>query len=470
MVQKDIKAILENLEKEKKDHQSKTESGKIFDPYESSSISLCETEESAVIVGCLLKEESTSIEGVKKDLDELCSLLSTLGINVVSSYIQKLDRFSAKSLIGTGKIQEILKEVNDKKIGMIVFDKELSPTQTKYLEDNLKIRVLDRAGIILEIFAKHARTNRAKVQVELSQLEYLLPRMSGAWTHFQRQQGGVNLRGMGEKQIEIDRRRARDRISKLKKQLIQFDKEKSIQKKSRKDELKVALVGYTNSGKTTLMNALTKENLMAKDILFATLDTSVRVIDPKTRPKILLSDTVGFIKNLPHSLIESFKSTLDEVKDADLLLHVVDISSSNFKEQMQVTDDVLEEIGANEIPVIHVFNKVDLLVDDPFFPRIISKNYPKSVCVSALDPLMCNKVKETIYEFFTHDMISQKILVDLSDSKTMSMIYRLCMILGSSCLEDGKCEFEIRTTKKSYQKILPFVKVLGSKDSDTDNS
>ncbi len=454
MVQKDIKAILENLEEEKEKH-SKKEDNKVFDPSESPTLSLYEEVNSAIVVGCLLKGEDSS--EVEADLKELGSLLFTLGIKVCGSFIQKVEKFSSKSLIGTGKIQEILKEALDKKVGMIVFDKELSPVQTRYLEDNLKLRVLDRTGIILEIFAKHAGTNQAKTQVELSQLEYMLPRMSGAWTHFQRQQGGVNLRGMGEKQIEIDRRRARDRIAKLKKQLVQFDKEKSIQKKSRKDELKVALVGYTNSGKTTLMNALTNEHLMAKDILFATLDTSVRVIDPKTRPKILLSDTVGFIKNLPHSLIESFKSTLQEVRDADLLLHVVDISSSNFKEQMEITNKVLEEIGATEIPVIYVFNKIDLIEDDPFLPKIMAKSYPKSVCTSATDQSLAHRVRETIYEFFTNDMITQKIRVNLKEQKILSLIYRLCMILGSECSEDGSCIYEIRTTKKSYQKIKPFI-------------
>ncbi|MDQ3231551.1 MAG: GTPase HflX, partial [Pseudobdellovibrionaceae bacterium] len=318
--------------------------------------------EKAVIVGVLLPGDAP--EKLEEQLVELQSLLDTLGVQVTGRIVQKRQKLTPNCYIGVGKVQEIKDLAGSTHAKLVVFDHALSAPQVRNLEEMTECVVLDRTGIILEIFSRHARTNQAKAQVEIAKLEYLLPRLSGQWSHFQRQRGGGSLqRGMGEKQIEIDRRRARERIARLQKQLEQFRKEKATQRKSRSNELKVAIVGYTNSGKTTLMKGLTKSQVAPKDELFATLETNIKTIDPRTRPKILLSDTVGFIRNLPHGLVASFRTTLDEVNEADLLLHVVDVSYHHYEDHIHVTRSVLEEMGAGDIPQILVFNKVDQLKD-----------------------------------------------------------------------------------------------------------
>jgi GTP-binding protein HflX len=291
-------------------------------------------------------------------LDELSFLVETAGGIPVARFVQAIDTPNPRTFVGTGKLEEIKAYVEAAEIDLVVFDDELSPSQLRNLEKDLESKVLDRTNLILDIFAKRAQTAHAKVQVELAQYQYLLPRLTGMWTHLERQKGGIGLRGPGETEIETDRRIIRDKISLLKKRLIDIDKQMSTQRKNRGSMIRVALVGYTNVGKSTLMNLLSKSDIFAENKLFATLDTTVRKVVIENLP-FLLSDTVGFIRKLPHSLVESFKSTLDEVRESDILLHVVDISHPEFEDQIQTVTQTLAEIGAGDKSVIMVFNKVD---------------------------------------------------------------------------------------------------------------
>jgi GTP-binding protein HflX len=414
----------------------------------------------AVVVGILLAGEDSKI--LHDDLAELSALLKTLGSETVGQIIQKRVKLTPSCLIGTGKAQEIRELAKSRSASLVVFDRQLSPPQIRNLEEITGCLVMDRAGVILEIFAKHAKTNAAKVQVEIARLEHLMPRMVGQWTHLHRQKGGGVMGGEGEKQIELDRRKARDRIARLKEQLAQVDKERATQRKSRRNEIKVSLVGYTNSGKTTVMNAMTQGEFVAKDELFATLDASIRTIDPLTRPKVLLSDTVGFIRNLPHGLVESFKSTLDEVRDADLLLHVVDISHDNYKSQMQATEGVLAEIGAGQIPIIIVFNKLDR-VDDPFLPRILKQAYPGSITVSAYRPDDVIKLREHVYQFFSKNFERVKLAVPSRDLEGISLVYRTCMILDADYERQDLTVFDVRIPKAALPKLKPYIMQLEEK-------
>lgn len=292
-------------------------------------------------------------------LDELEFLAQTANIAVQRRFVQRLDRPHTGTFIGTGKIREIADFAEENGIDVIIFDDELTPTQQRNLERELQIKILDRTNLILDIFVQRAQTAYAKTQVQLAKLQYLLPRLSGMWTHLERQRGGTGTRGgAGEREIETDRRIVRDRIAKLKADLAQIDRQMAVQRKSRSSIVRVALVGYTNVGKSTLMNLLSKSDIFAENKLFATLDTTVRKVVVGNLP-FLLSDTVGFIRKLPHLLVESFKSTLDEVREADILLHVVDISHPLFEDQVHVVEQTLREIGAADKPTIMVFNKVD---------------------------------------------------------------------------------------------------------------
>jgi GTP-binding protein HflX len=409
---------------------------------------------SAIVVGIQLTNDG---QQVGEDLDELESLLETLGIRSEGRVIQKRQKLSASHLIGSGKAEEIRDLALGTASKLVVVDHQLSGPQVRNLEDVTGCQVLDRSGVILDIFARHAKTNQAKTQVEIAQLEYLLPRLSGAWTHFQRQTGGgVRARGMGEKQIEIDRRRARERIARLQKRLEAIQKERETQRKARKNEIKVAIVGYTNSGKTTVMKGLTRATTEGKDALFATLDANVRTIDPNTRPKILLSDTVGFIRNLPHSLVDSFKSTLEEVVDADLLLHVVDISHANYSTQMETTTQVLKEIGAGDIPAILVFNKIDM-VDDQFLTKILRKKYSGSIVVSAHDLDQMVLLRQHVFDYFETKFRQVDMMVQADDQNALSHIYRWCVIVDADYQTQGIVRFTIRASDSTIAKLNRFI-------------
>ncbi len=314
------------------------------------------TAERAVLVG--IATGVVSVEKESEYLDELAFLADTAGAVVEKRFIQKLDLPNGKYYIGSGKLEEVKTYVTAEKIDMVIFDDELGPAQLRNLEGELKCKILDRTTLILDIFAKHARTAHARTQVELAQYQYLLPRLTRMWTHLSKQRGGVGMRGPGEKEIETDRRVIHDKIALLKNKLAEIDKQKVTQRKNRIAMVRVALVGYTNVGKSTIMNLISKSDVLAENKLFATLDTTVRKVVIGNLP-FLLSDTVGFIRKLPHSLVESFKSTLDEVRESDILLHVVDISHPEFEEQLQVVQQTLSEIGAADKKIIVVFNKID---------------------------------------------------------------------------------------------------------------
>ena len=354
--------------------------------------------EKAVLVGVALQSRGVTNEQMREYLDELSFLAETAGAETVKIFTQNLEKPVHATFIGRGKLEEIHAYTEEHEVDMIIFDDELTPTQLRNIEDIFKgIKVLDRTNLILDIFASRARTAHAKTQVELAQYQYLLPRLTGMWTHLERQKGGIGLRGPGETEIETDRRIIRDKITRLKEELARIDRQKSIQRKNRGKLVRVALVGYTNVGKATLMNLLSKSDVFAENKLFATLDTTVRKIAIKNVP-LLLADTVGFIRKLPHHLIESFKSTLDEVREADVILHVVDISHPQFEEQMQVVNETLAELCKETKPTIVVFNKIDAFryvqKDEDDLTPVLRENY-------SLDDLkqmwMSKQGGETVY-------------------------------------------------------------------------
>ena len=372
-----------------------------------------EQTERAVLVGLVTPEQSEA--QVKEYLDELAFLAETAGIEPVRRFTQKADKPHAVTFVGSGKLQQIGEYVAENEIGIVVFDDELSAKQLRNIEKELKVRILDRTNLILDIFAKRAQTAHAKTQVELAQYRYMLPRLTRLWTHLERQRGGVGMRGPGETQLETDRRIILDRISKLKRELEEIDRQKATQRRNRGKMVRVALVGYTNVGKSTLMNLLGKSDVFAENKLFATLDTTVRKVIIDNLP-FLLSDTVGFIRKLPTELVESFKSTLDEVREADLLVHVVDISHPTFEEQIEVVERTLADIGCTDKPIITVFNKIDAFSfvpkdEDDLTPRV-RENIPLSelretwmsrrpgscIFISARDRTNIAALKSLLYE------------------------------------------------------------------------
>ncbi len=374
-----------------------------------------ETTEKTVVVGLITPRQP---EGkVNEYLDELEFLADTAGAEVVKRFTQKLDNPNSRTFVGQGKLEEIREYVEKNDIGMVIFDDDLSTKQIANIEKELQVKILDRSSLILDIFAKRAQTAIAKTQVELAQYQYLLPRLARMWTHLERQKGGIGMRGPGETQIETDRRIIKRRISWLKEQLSDIDRQKTLQRKNRGKLTRVALVGYTNVGKSTLMNLLSKSDVFAENKLFATLDTTVRKVIIDNLP-FLLTDTVGFIRKLPTHLVESFKSTLDEVRDADLLIHVVDISHPQFEEQIEVVNKTLAEVcGSGDKPMIMVFNKIDAFSyvpkdADDLTPRT-RENIPleelKLTWMNRLDPGNCvfvsakkainiDELKEKIYQ------------------------------------------------------------------------
>ncbi len=313
-------------------------------------------QERAVLIGLITRDQNE--DKSREYLDELEFLVATAGGVVEENFVQKLDRPDQKYFVGSGKMEEIEAYIKAENIDMAVFDDELSGSQIRNIEKVLECKILDRTNLILDIFAQRAQTAHAKVQVELAQYQYLLPRLTRMWTHLERQRGGIGLRGPGETEIETDRRIIRDRISLLKKRLLDIDKQMATQRQNRGNMVRVALVGYTNVGKSTLMNLLSKSEVFAENKLFATLDTTVRKVVIENLP-FLLSDTVGFIRKLPHGLVESFKSTLDEVREADLLVHMVDISHPDFEDHIEVVKQTLTDIGAGDKPIVMLFNKID---------------------------------------------------------------------------------------------------------------
>lgn len=322
-------------------------------------------QEKAVLIGLVHKEQTES--QVKEYLGELAFLAETAGAVTVKTFIQKLPKPDSKTFVGKGKLEEIKEYVKAKGVKLVIFDDELTGSQIGNITDAIDIKTIDRSDLILDIFASRAKTAQAKVQVELAQYQYILPRLKGMWKHLERQGGGIGSRGPGETEIETDRRIVKDKISLLRKRLQEIDKQAMTQRKERGEYIRVALVGYTNVGKSTIMNVLSKADVFSENKLFATLDTTTRKVVYEQTP-FLLSDTVGFIRKLPHHLVESFKSTLDEVREADCLLHVVDISHPGYEDQMGVVNKTLQELGAFDKPTITIFNKMDLYEQTVFDP------------------------------------------------------------------------------------------------------
>lgn len=390
-------------------------------------------------------------DDVRNSLDELQRLIETLGAIVVETCVQRRKQPSPAMFVGAGKADELRERVEELEATLVVFDNELSGGQQRNLENALDCRVMDRAGVILDIFSKHARTKEAKNQVELASLQYLMTRLTHRWTHLERQRGGIGLKGIGEKQIELDRRHIRNRISRLKDEINGTTQTQRIQGFHRDKFLRVALVGYTNAGKSTIMNELTASDVYVDDKLFATLDSTVRVIDPKTRPPILVSDTVGFIRKLPHSLIASFRSTLQQVLDSDLLLHIVDLSAPNYLEQLEATKGVLEEIGAHEKPTMLVFNKSDM-VTNFLLPKLLERRYIDCVVVSALNPSDMARLRQSIYAFFDRDMVEMEIRVPYEDVWLSSQIHEYSKVLEKKYLAKST-KFRIRIMKSMANRL-----------------
>ncbi|HOE59491.1 MAG TPA: GTPase HflX [Bacteroidales bacterium] len=347
--------------------------------------------ETAVLIGLITPEQP--VEKLNEYLDELEFLADTAGADVRKRFVQRLPYPDPRTFVGKGKLKEVFDYVVENAIDLIIFDDELTASQLRNLDRELPCKILDRNNLILDIFAHRARTSHAIAQVELAQYEYMLPRLARMWTHLEKQRGGIGLRGPGEKEIETDRRLIRKRIALLKNQLEQIDQIKQTQRKSRTNLVRVALVGYTNVGKSTLMNVLSKSSVFAEDKLFATLDTTVRrvVID---RTPFLLSDTVGFIRKLPHSLIESFKSTLDEVREADILLHVADVSHPALEEQIEIVKQTLMEIGIHQKNIITLLNKADLLFKQSSADDLTSKAIPRWIIDENQPCLLISAVKQ----------------------------------------------------------------------------
>lgn len=370
-------------------------------------------QERAILIGVCTPSVTT--EKVKEYLTELAFLVDTAGGVPDQQFTQNLPYPDPKTYLGSGKLNEVRDYVAEHKIDLAVFDDELTPSQARNIEKTLGCKIMDRTHLILDIFAKRAQTAHAKVQVELAQYQYLLPRLTGMWTHLEKQRGGIGMRGPGEKEIETDRRIIRDRISLLKEKLKDIDRQKSTQRGNREKFVRVALVGYTNVGKSTMMNLLSKSDVFAENKLFATLDTTVRKVVINNLP-FLLSDTVGFIRKLPHTLVESFKSTLDEIRETDLLLHVVDISHPEFEEQIAVVNQTLEELNAGSKPMILIFNKIDNYhwiekEPDDLTPKEkcnisleelkatwMAKSKTKTLFISAIEKENIEELKNVLYE------------------------------------------------------------------------
>lgn len=347
--------------------------------------------ESVVLVGVITQHQTE--DKLKEYMDELQFLAYTAGAETAARFTQKLQQPDSKTFVGKGKLEEIKTFVNEKKIDTVIFDDELSPSQLKNIEKVLETKIIDRTNLILDIFAQRAQTSYARTQVELAQYEYLLPRLTRMWTHLERQRGGIGMRGPGETEIETDRRIIRDRIALLKKKLKSIDKQMATQRKNRGQLIRAAIVGYTNVGKSTLMNLLSKSKVFAEDKLFATLDTTVRKVVISNLP-FLLADTVGFIRKLPTQLVESFKSTLDEVREADLIVHVVDISHESFEDHINSVNEILKEIESIDKPTVLIFNKIDQFEFTPKADDDLTEKTKENISLEELKKMWVAKTEE----------------------------------------------------------------------------
>ena len=407
--------------------------------------------EKAILIGVIKFNSKDQL--ISENLSELELLANTAGAEVVAKITQKIIKINPATYIGKGKAKEIIEKSKILGAQLIIFDNELTPAQIKnYHKISEKIKVMDRSGLILDIFQKHAHTKEATTQVNLAYLEYVLPRLTRQWTHLERQMGGIGTRaGMGETQIEVDRRLIRNRIIQLKKDLIKIEKERETQSLRRQSEYRVALVGYTNAGKSTLFKALTGSNVYIQDQLFATLDTTIRKLDLDASHTILLSDTVGFIRKLPHNLVASFKSTLKEVIEADLIVMVLDVSSTQINEHMETINKVLKDIGADSIPVIYALNKIDLISDNNLIKKLY-RLFSDSVIISAQQHLRLTNLKSKIIDKMEADYQTIDLEFSYDDGKTISKVQHGVEVL-ERVYEEKVVRFKIRGSKSRINQI-----------------
>jgi GTPase len=391
-----------------------------------------------------------------ESLDELELLADTAGAAAIARISQDRDRLDPATFIGKGKAEEIGKLVEQEKVSLVIFDDDLSAVQVRNLEKAFQCKVLDRSALILDIFAARARTSEAKCQVELAQLEYLLPRLTRQWTHLSKQFGGIGTKGPGETQIETDRRMIRTRISHLRERLDRITQQRTTQRKERTKHTRAALVGYTNVGKSTLLNLLSGSDVLVENKLFATLDPTTRIVPLSTSSAILMTDTVGFIRKLPHHLVAAFKSTLEEVTEADLLLHVVDLLSPLYEDQIRVVQETLEDLGAADKTTLLVFNKIDRLNDRSIISAL-SEKYPQSVCISAMRGINIVSLKEKIQQLVNTEFVEETIVIPQSDPRLISAVYDFGEVLDRS-YEDNSVHLIVRVPRKDLEHLRAIIK------------
>jgi GTP-binding protein HflX len=393
---------------------------------------------------------------VDESLTELALLADTAGAEVVGRITQDRDHPEPATYIGKGKVEELHQRLKNETIPLVIFDDDLSPAQVRNLERIMECKVLDRSGLILDIFASRAKSSEAKTQVELAQLEYLLPRLTRQWTHLSKQFGGIGTKGPGETQIETDRRLIRTRISHLKEKLDRISKQRVTQRQGRTKHTRTALVGYTNVGKSTLLNLLAGSDVFVENRLFATLDPTTRLVPLDSAVSILMTDTVGFIRKLPHHLVASFKSTLEEITEADILLHVVDIASPYFEDQIRVVQETLEDLGAGDTPTLVVFNKIDMLQDRSILPTL-SEKHPNCVFISAVRGINILGFKDAVAQMLEKEFMVEEIVLPDSKQKLIAQLHDVGEVLDR-IYEDGKVKMKIRIHRRDKERFLQMVK------------
>ena len=405
--------------------------------------------ERAIVVGMVRPDQDRAM--VDEYLDELELLADTAGAEVIERVVQERNRMDSAFMIGRGKAEELAAMARYLDADLVIFDDDLTPAQVKNIEALCHNKILDRSGLILDIFAKNARTREARTQVELAQLNYLLPRLTRQWTHLSRQVGGIGVRGPGETQLEVDRRLIRKRIRFLENDLEKISRQRSNRRKSRRNVFKAALVGYTNVGKSTLLNALTDAGVLVEDRLFATLDSTIRAVELSDHRRLLLIDTVGFIRKLPHHLVASFKSTLEEAADADMLLHIVDVSSPSFREQMHTVKIVLKELKIDDKPMLNVFNKIDKLDDHALLSELRASEQP-CVFISAGRGIFLNEMVDKLVDFIDARGRKMTVSLPLRESRAIARLHELAEILNVD-YQDSRAIIELKTDAVNAQKI-----------------
>ncbi len=410
------------------------------------------TKKTTTLKALLVGVEINGSGSLGHSLDELDGLARTAHYQPVGTFTQRLATINSKTFIGKGKVDELVTAVKHHQADAVIFDETLTPAQTRNLENIMKCGIVDRPWIILEIFKDHARTREAKTQVELARLQYALPRLTKMWTHLSRQRGGIGMRDVGETQIQLDRRVIRDNIARLNKKLKRIHRERQTQRKARQSAYQVSLVGYTNVGKSTLMNCLTGTDTLVEDKLFATLDSTVRKVKKNFPYPILLADTVGLIDKLPHDLVASFKSTLDEIRNANLLLHVVDISHPNFKEQLRVAEELLREMGAEELPMVLVFNKIDRMAEDNTLGHM-KRQYPEAVFVSCQQGLGMDDLREAIVREYEANLLPYRVELKYPQNNLIQNIRKYALIIKED-YQKNSVTLDLRVWPQNKSKFM----------------